>query len=341
MTGELVNYKEKQTALQTQLNQWEPYMTSNLCPAHVSAPRIIGAAVMAARSKPELLDCKEDTVLRTVIQCCQYGLEPDTPLQQCHILSYKKEAKLVVGYRGLIALAYNTGLVAGITAIPVYTNEDFEYRVTAQGAVLNHTPMIEGYKGEFRAVYCMVKLVDPQADVIIQVMSLDQVNHVMMKSPSRESNKSPWKQDFDQMAIKTVIKRALKYMPLSPERADRLMSAVAHDNAVDVGKTSVDEEAAQNIVESGLNPAQEVVDNLEDYKNPPAEAVKVWAKIDSKAELFRLFEANCKRLGDRLSEFKGGLGCKWPEGVTEQLPRDQLEILMASSELFLANNCNP
>jgi len=344
MTGELVNYKEKQTALQVELDKWESYMTSNLCPAHVSAPRIIGAAVMSARSNPALLDCKEGTVLRAVIQCCQYGLEPDTPLQQCHILPYKKQAKLIVGYRGLIALAYNTGLIAGITAIPVYTNEDFEYRMTAQGAVLNHTPMIEGDKGDFRAVYCMVKLVDPQADVIIQVMSLDQVNHIMMKSPSRNSDNSPWKQDFDQMAIKTVIKRALKYMPLSPEKAERLMAAVAHDNAVDVGKESVDEAAAQVIVDGGLDPAMEVARPAEGppdaYLNPPPKAVAVWNKLD-RAELEKLFEANCQRMGDKFDTFDKSLSSlgTWPDASNQKLTRDQLELLMASSEIFLANNC--
>lgn len=345
MTSELAPYKEKLSALKVSLERREDFMNSNLCPAHVSAARIIGAAVMAARSNPALLDCKEGTILRAVIQCCQYGLEPDTPLQQCHILPYKKEAKLIVGYRGLIALAYNTGLVAGITAIPVYTNEDFEYRMTAQGAILNHIPMIEGDKGDFRAVYCMVKLVDPQADVIIQVMSLDQVNHIMMKSPSRNSNNSPWKQDFDQMAIKTVIKRALKYMPLSPEKAERLMSAVAHDNAVDVGKESVDEVAAQEIVDGGLDPAMEVGKaeardgNLDAYKNPPADAVAVWSEIDSKIELTKMFEDNCQRMGDKFEVFEKSLSDlgMWPGG--EGGTRDKLEIAMASSEIFLANNC--
>lgn len=344
MTGELVNYKEKQAALQTDLNKWESYMTSNLCPAHVSAPRIIGAAVMATQNNPALLDCKEGTVLRTVIQCCQYGLEPDTPLQQCHILPYKKEAKLIVGYRGLIALAYNTGLVAGITAIPVYTNEDFEYRMTERGAVLNHTPMIEGDGGDFRAVYCMVKLVDPQADVIIQVMSLDQVNHIMMKSPSRDSNNSPWKQDFDQMAIKTVIKRALKYMPLSPEKAERLMAAVAHDNAIDVGKESIDEAAAQVIVEGGLDPAQKIepVGTLDAYKNPPAEEVESWKSIDSRQELGKLVNANCERMGSLDLEFRASmdeLGLWDQKMMSSALTRENLEIVMASSEMFLANNC--
>jgi len=357
MSGELVDYKEKQTSLQKTLDKWEPYMTSNLCPAHVSAPRIIGAVVMAARSNPKLLDCPETSVLRTVIQCCQYGLEPDTPLQQCHILVYSKEAKLIVGYRGLIALAYNTGLVAGITAIPVYMNERFEYRMTAQGAVLDHVPMLEGDKGGFRAVYCMIKLVDAQADVIIQVMSKEQVDHIMMKSPSRNSDKSPWKQDYDQMAIKTVIKRALKYMPLSPEKAERLMSAVAHDNAVDIGQKSIDETTAQQIIdtegevinsESTLTePSPDEDSILEAYKNPPAAAIASWAKVDSRYELSEALEVNCIAMKGKFDKFQDGLNSLgiWPSDLsielvsTYQIKREALEIMVASSEIFLANNC--
>ena len=81
---------------------------------------------------------------------------------------------------------------------------------------------------------------------------------------------------------------------------------------------------------------------LDAYKNPPAEEVESWKSIDSRQELGKLLNANCERMGSLDLEFRASmdeLGLWDQKMMSSALTRENLEIVMASSEMFLANNC--
>jgi recombination protein RecT len=71
----------------------------------------------------------------------------------------------------------------------------------------------------------VVKTAD--GDYLTTCMSRDEIDGIMNRSQSVKSGKSsPWKTDYNEMAKKTVVKRAYKYWP----KTERLDKAIHHLN---------------------------------------------------------------------------------------------------------------
>jgi hypothetical protein len=68
------------------------------------------------------------------------------------------------------------------------------------------------------AVYCIVTFKDGGKHT--EVMTLEDVNRI--RARSKAANNGPWVTDFDEMAKKTVFRRAAKWITLSPEVQDAL-----------------------------------------------------------------------------------------------------------------------
>lgn len=211
-----------------------------LLPQHITYDRLARSALMSVTKTPSLLTCDRKSLILAVVQAAAWGLEPDTPLQQCHILPFKGKAVLIPGYRGLIKLAMQTGEIASIETRIAYENEDFQVEYGTSPHIV-HRPKAPAERGDFKAVYGVVNMTDKRIAPVFDVMYKEDVDAIMKKSPSWQSwNKDkskdcPWVSDYAQMARKTVAKRVLNYVPLSPEKSEILASAVQQDNMIERG----------------------------------------------------------------------------------------------------------
>ena len=135
------------------------------------------------------------------------------------------ECQFQLGYKGLIDLAYRSGEVSVIQAHTVYENDVFEYEL-GMDPKLRHVPA-KADRGEAVAYYAMFKTKD--GGYGFEVMSVDDVQrHAQRYSKSYGSGSSPWRSNFDEMAKKTVLKRALKYAPLKSD----FVRGVAQDETI-------------------------------------------------------------------------------------------------------------
>ena len=144
-------------------------------------------------------------------------------------LSYRNhgqmECQFQLGYKGLIDLAYRSGEVSVIQAHTVYENDVFEYEL-GMDPKLRHVPA-KADRGEAVAYYAMFKTKD--GGYGFEVMSVDDVQrHAQRYSKSYGNGSSPWRSNFDEMAKKTVLKRALKYAPLKSD----FVRGVAQDETI-------------------------------------------------------------------------------------------------------------
>lgn len=200
---------------------------ASVLPKHMTAERMVKLATVAASKDAKLLDCDPMSLLRSLMDASQLGLEPFTPLQQCYIIPYfngKKrimEAQFQVGYRGLIELVRRSDKVLSIEAHCVYENDEFDC-VLGLETKLMHKPNWDGERGRMKLVYAVAKLKDGATQ--FEVMGKNAVDDIRKRSKSAESG--PWVSDYDQMACKTVLKRLIKYLPISIEAA----KAVSIDN---------------------------------------------------------------------------------------------------------------
>jgi len=206
-----------------------------LCPEHVNSERIIRSVVSAIYQSEKLAKCSPRSIVIATGLCCQYGLEPDTPLQQCHLVPFAGEVKVIPGYRGLVTLAHNSGEIAGIVSRPVFVDEKFSLVYRETGASMEHIPNLDpegdDEQRELRLVYCVITLLNGKVlDPV--TMSKKEITRIMNGARGAADADSPWKRHFVQMALKTVLKRAMKYVPLSPDKAQRYASLVQHEDQV-------------------------------------------------------------------------------------------------------------
>ncbi|MDR3348826.1 MAG: recombinase RecT [Acidaminococcales bacterium] len=203
-------------------------------PKVITPERFARIALTALSSTPQLMECEPKSFLGALMQAAQLGLEPNTPLGQAYLIPFRNGAKKIVecqfqvGYKGLLALAYRGGEMQSVQAHCVYENDVFEYELGLE-PILRHVPA-EADRGKPRCYYAVFRL--KNGGYGFEVMSVEDVkNHSERFSfPVKMGKKTPWADPdlFDEMAKKTVIKKALKYAPLNTE----FMAAAASDEKV-------------------------------------------------------------------------------------------------------------
>lgn len=212
---------------------------AEVMPRHLSADRLVRVTLAAINRNPDLLACTHTSLLASVMTAAQLGLEPTGVLGSAYLVPYnvkikgkdgekdrwEKQAQLIPGYRGLIDLARRSGQIESIEAHPVFSNERFRCHYGLD-PTLEHEPAWEGDPGPFKAVYAIAKLKDGGKQV--EVMTKAQVDKIMLGSQSG-GKWGPWKDHYEEMARKTVVRRIAKYLPLTPELAD----ALGHEEDVD------------------------------------------------------------------------------------------------------------
>lgn len=209
-------------------------------PKHLSPDRMARIAVTALRTTPKLSTCTPASFLGAIMGCSVLGLEPNTPLGQAYLVPYwnsklevpgspKKggnECQLIIGYQGFLDLVRRSGLVASTQAFAVYDGDFFEYELGLNPKLV-HRPSesAERENGKLTHAYCVVKLKDKDADPIFLVMPRAQIEKRRMrgasgkKYPDGNPVRTPWDTDYEAMALKTVVRAAIKWAPRSAEMA--------------------------------------------------------------------------------------------------------------------------
>ena len=219
--------------LMSLVQKMEPAIKKAL-PSVITPERFTRMALSAISSNPKLQACDSTTFLAAMMQAAQLGLEPNTPLGQAYIIPYGNNAQFQIGYKGLIDLAYRSGQVSIVDAQVVYENDTFEYELGLDPKLV-HKPALSN-RGKPILYYAMFRTKD--GGFGFQVMSYDDcIAHARKYSKSYSSG--PWQSNFDEMAKKTVLKKALKYAPLKSDfaravSADETVKSVIEEDMADL-----------------------------------------------------------------------------------------------------------
>lgn len=202
-------------------------------PRHMSADKMLKTAMTALRTTPGLRECNVASLMGSVIVCAQMGLEPNTPLGHAYLVPFnnkkagRKEVQVIIGYKGYIHLARNSGEIVSLSGEPVYRREidegRFELRKGTDGYI-RHEPILEGDAGEIVGFYAVAQFKGDGYQ--FEYMPRSKVDAIMLASQSG-GKYGPWKDHYEEMGRKTPIRRLAKYLPLSME----LANAVGLDDA--------------------------------------------------------------------------------------------------------------
>jgi recombination protein RecT len=188
-------------------------------PAHMSADRMARVTLTALTRTPKLSECDPASFFQCLLTLSQWGLEPDG--RHAHLIPFENrkrgvvECQLIVDYKGLVQLAMRTGNIASIHCDCVCENDEFDFDC---GDVVRHKIDFRKPRGEAYAFVCVIKMRDGGKKC--EVMTRDEVDAIRKRSRSGQSG--PWVTDYNEMAKKTVFRRATKWIELSSEIRDAL-----------------------------------------------------------------------------------------------------------------------
>ena len=178
-------------------------------PKHLSPDRFIRIALTAVTKNPKIAECTRESLFSCLLDLSQLGLEPDG--RRAHLIPYGNKCTLIVDYKGLVELVINTGQVSNVHADVVCMDDSFVYN---KGTIETHSIDFKRPRGDMYAVYCVISFKDGTTKT--EVMQKDDVDAIRKRS--KASSSGPWVTDYNEMAKKTVFRRASKWVKLSPSR---------------------------------------------------------------------------------------------------------------------------
>lgn len=188
-------------------------------PKHLPPDRFLRVAQTAMTRTPKLAECDQASFLGALLTLSALGLEPDG--RRAHLIPFENrkrnvtECQLIVDYKGVVELAMRSGTVASIHADKVCEEDVFE---VDRGSITKHVIDYKKPRGNAYAFYCLIRFKDGGEKS--EVMTRQEVDAV--RARSRAGQSGPWCTDYDEMAKKTVFKRASKWITLSPEIMDAI-----------------------------------------------------------------------------------------------------------------------
>lgn len=194
-------------------------------PSNVTPEAFKNAAIVAVQDNPAILQCKPESVMKSIRTIAAAGLVPDG--REAAIVPFGKEAQAMPMVFGLIKSARRSGDVSDIRAHIVYQAELdqglFDY-VVGDEEKLEHKPILFGEKGAAVAAYAIAKLKD--GTIVREFMSKDEIEKVRRSSPQQKGSNEPkgiWALWEPEMWKKTVIRRLCKRLDLSAEDLRHIM----------------------------------------------------------------------------------------------------------------------
>lgn len=193
-----------------------------------------GVAMVAfahVQSTPALQKCSVKSVVTAVVEAAKLGLTVDGVLGHAYLVPFKGEAKMMIGYRGIAHLAYQSGKVTRIHADNIHEKDHYHY---SEGVTVHFEHERAGLgedRGKMIGVYAIAHQVE--GPPLIVVMDMKEVERRRARSASWKSNPetSPWTTDFAPMARKCPIHELGKLIPYPT-----LQSAALRDEARDDGR---------------------------------------------------------------------------------------------------------
>lgn len=133
---------------------------------------------------------------------------------------------LDISYMGLLHLAQAAGCIVWGQCKLVYANDTYESNGLDKAPTHKYNAF--GERGAVVGGYCTVKT--PGGDYLTEEMSLAEIKATEATSKAKNG---PWKTFWEEMARKTIVKRASKYWPRA-ERLDNAIHVINEDEGIHV-----------------------------------------------------------------------------------------------------------
>jgi recombination protein RecT len=208
-----------------------------------------------------------------------------------YIVPYGKDAQFQMGYRGFIQLAQRSGQFKTIASSPIYegqlieenplTGFVFDFKVKKSGTPIGYAAYFELLNGFQKTLY----------------MTTEELKqHGLRFSQTFKRGSGLWKDDFESMALKTVLKLLLsKFAPLSVEMQKAVITdqgVISDPDTLDVAYSDNTEPEINHELERATKmiEAQTSIEKLESVLSQFSDELKI--ELQPVIENHRIFIVN-------------------------------------------------
>jgi recombination protein RecT len=214
----------KSNTIEGYIERMKPVLMEAL-PKHMDTDRLARIALTCYRTNEKLRKCEVNSFLAAIVQCSQLGLEPNL-IGHAYLVPYGNQVQFIIGYKGMLDLARRSGNIASIAVRPRYEKDIFTLKYTEEKDEFLHVPwdlreddeFEDG--GKFLGAYLKVHFKD--GSTLIHYIGKNKIDKHRAKS--KTGNFGPWKDNYEEMALKTVIRDAFNrgMLPVSIEFANKI-----------------------------------------------------------------------------------------------------------------------
>lgn len=236
------------------------------------------SSMINVANSPNLKECEAMSIISSSVVAATLDLPIDPNIGFAYVVPYKckdkktgqwlKKAQFQLGYKGYVQLALRTSQYKNINIVEVYKGQLKSWNPLTEELEFDfsnkESDEVIGYAGFFRLVNGFEKTVYWGKEEVL--------NHA--KKYSKSFNSGPWKDDFNSMAKKTVLKDMLKKWGILS--IDMQTGIKADQAVIKEGIVNKDGALDENI---------EYVDNLQNVKNVDFEEVKDEIKQEANQEV--------------------------------------------------------
>jgi len=206
----------------------------------ISPEEFMVKATNAIKKQPKLLRCSTQSLFGSILFFAELGLSFNTPEGFGYITADEVkpdffEATPIIGYQGLIEIAYRNPKVKSIRFQSVYKNDAFDYAYGTD-EYLNHKPTMIGERGYLTHAYAVAKLNGMETIfAVVHKAELDKIAKLSKTSKNASFHNSD-ADVFNIMYAKTTIKLLCKMLPKTNNEA--LLKVLDMDNKLDFKKNT-------------------------------------------------------------------------------------------------------
>lgn len=262
---------------------------------HLGVDRLMNLVYGELRKTPKLVMCTPSSVAASVWQAARLGLEIGGVLGRCYLVPYLRspkdgsapyhECQFILGYKGMIELAYRSPTVMSVNARGVFQGDGWRWKEGID-QVIEHMPRGTTDPEKLTHAWAVVKL--RNGGVKATVLTRSEIEHARQYSAAAQDPAAPWVRFYTPMAMKTAVRQNFKFAPCSIEMA----LAVAWDEMAEAGfpaEEMLDEPLVG--VEAEAEPVRSAPQ--EPVEASPAEGVAI-VPVRPKGRLSRIVDRNRK-----------------------------------------------
>ena len=190
----------------------------SLLPTNAQRQQFASSIIIEANG---LDGCTDISVMKAALNAAKVGLPVGGPLGLSYFVPFKGECTLIIGYRGFIDLAFQGGFLKDVYADVVLRGEHFRQWTDEKGAHFEHEPQDPFERDADRTnivgAYCVYQ--NRKGGHGFKFVSRKKIDKADKGERTANGKPTPWGTNYDEMCMKTAVRRAAKGWQLTPQLA--------------------------------------------------------------------------------------------------------------------------